>query len=204
MSLRTEVEKFEVWASTYPEEERSGEWECDYSEWGELHAAALSFISSLPPEEWSAQNVRDLLYAIARDNEIEYLAEEIAKDVDMLLRLSELALSSSEIDAKWQLAVQLGSLSDRRQEAEPLLLQFVDDPDEYVSRRALLSLGLLKSARAEELAERAWRTGHEYQRIAALWVLKNVASVKLADYIQQAMEDGRQYVVKKAVDVQKT
>jgi HEAT repeat protein len=203
MSLRTEVEKFEVWASTYPEE-RSGEWECDYSEWDELHAAALSFISSLPAEEWSPENVRDLLYAIARDNEIEYLAEEVAKDVDVLLRLSELALSSSEVDAKWQLAVQLGSLSDRRQEAEPLLLRFVDDPDEYVSRRALLSLGLLKSARAEDLAERAWRTGHEYQRIAALWVLKNVASVRLADYIQQAMEDGRQYVVENAVDVQKT
>jgi hypothetical protein len=202
MSLRTEVEKFENWASSYPVEHRSGEWECDYSEWNTFHAAALTFLASSSLAEWSELDVRDLLYAIARDNEIEYLVEEVAKNVDVLLKLSELAVSSSEVDAKWQLAVQLGTLSSHKQEAEALLLQFVEDKNEYVSRRALLSLGLLKSVKAEVLAERAWETGHEYQRIAALWVLKSVAPGKLADYLRRAKEDGRQYVVQNAIEVQ--
>jgi hypothetical protein len=202
MSLRTEVGKFKNWATSYPVEQRSGEWECNYSEWNEFHAEALAFLTSSSPAEWSESDVHDLLYTIARDNEIEYLVKEVAKNSEMLLKLSELAVSSSEVDAKWQLAVQLGTLSNHKHEAEALLLHLVDDQNEYVSRRALLSLGLLKSEKAEALAERAWETGHEYQRIAALWVLKNVASSKLADYLHRAKEDGRQYVVQNALEVQ--
>jgi hypothetical protein len=63
---------------------------------------------------------------------------------------------------------------------------------------------LLKSSKAKEIAERAWKTGDEYQRIAALWVLKDVASSKLPAYIEQAVRDGRQYLVHNADEVQKT
>lgn len=82
-----------------------------------------------------------------------------------------------------------------------LLIHFAYDADEYVSRRALIALGKLKSERTEQLAERAWQTGHEYQRIAALWALKDVGSSKLGDYLLQAEEDGREYVVRNAIEI---
>ena len=204
MSLRNEVEKFKNWASVYSVQKVSGEWEDDYPDWSTFYEAAIIFLVSSSPAKWVDEDVTDLLYAIARDNEVEYLAQEVAKNNENLLKLSEFAIGSPERDAKWQLAAQLGGISSRKQEAEALLLQFVDDQDEYVSRRALLSLGLLKSSKAEVLAERAWKTGNEYQRIAALWVLKDVASSKLSAYIAEAVIDGRQYLVKNADEVKKT
>ena len=202
MTLRNEVEKFRKWASAYPVQERTGEWEDDYHDWSAFHEAAITFLAASSPDEWVDEDVSDLLYAIARDNESEYLAEEVAVNIDTLLKLSELAIHSQEVDAKWQLAAQLGSLCERQQEAEALLLQFVEDQDEYVSRRALISLGQLKSTRAEEFAERAWGTGDEYQRIAALWVLKDVASEKLPAYIEKAEVDGRQYLIHNSREIQ--
>ena len=77
-------------------------------------------------------------------------------------------------------------------------MRFVRDRDEYVSRRALLALGQLRSEKTEEYAERAWRTGHEYQRIAALWALKECGSAKLSDYLREAEADGREYVLHNA------
>jgi HEAT repeat protein len=94
-------------------------------------------------------------------------------------------------------------LSSDKTSAEALLLILVNDEDEYVSRRALLALGALKSLHAESLAEKAWLSGHEYQRIAALWVLKDIASSKLAEYVLLAGEDGRKYLVNNAREIQR-
>ena len=65
-----------------------------------------------------------------------------------------------------------------------------------------MSLGKIKAFNAESLAEQAWETGHEYQRIAALWVFKDVGSNKLLMYLQKAEEDGRIYVVQNAREIQ--
>ena len=152
MSLHQEVAKFRDWAATYPVESRSGEWECDYEYWGALHSEALSFVANNSPQDWKSSDVSDLLYAIARDNEIEYLAKEIAANPKILISLAKLSVPSPEKDAKWQLAAQLGMLASHLQEAESILLQFMQDSDEYVRRRALMSLGALKSPRAELFA----------------------------------------------------
>lgn len=199
-SLQEEIERFKEWAALYPIHLRTGEWECDYDQWQPLWAAAIAVLDSLPPSSWTETCCANLLYAIARDNEDERIARELPGNPDALLELARLAIESSEPDAKWQLAVQLGALSTAREEAEALLLRLVDDHDEYVSRRALLALGAWRSAHAESLAERAWLTGHEYQRIAALWVLGDVAPGKLAHYVGLAKEDGRQLVVENALE----
>ncbi len=199
MTLHQEVEKFKAWdTANFPEGNRYGEWEDDYPAWDALYNVTMKFLASSSPAELDDTDVTDLLYVIARDNEAEKLANEVPKEPDRLLGLSGVALTSLETDAKWQLAARLGALSDQLQEAEALLLEFVDDYNEYVSRRALLSLGQLKSPRAEALAERAWSTGQEYQRLAALSVLEEISSDKLPLYIQRAMEDGRESVVRKA------
>ena len=142
-----------------------------------------------------------MIYAVARDNEFEHLADVIAADPAALLLLAERSLAQPEPDARWQFAARLGTWVVRRGPAEALLLRLVDDPDEYVRRRALLSLGKMRSLHAEALAVRAWDTGEEYQRIAALWVLKDIASDKLATYVARAHEDGREHVVWNAEQV---
>lgn len=202
MSLRNEVNKFRVWALGYPAQERSGEWECDYPGWSALHAETLLFIAATPFANWSTEEINDVLYAVARDNEIEYLAKVIAKSPDLLLALSKASIDSSEPDAKWQLAVQLGQQPPSVEAAEKLLLKLVNDEDEYVSRRALLSLGAIQSSSAVSLAKRAWTTGHEYQRIAALWVIKDCAPEMLQEYVDKAHQDGRHYVIQNAREVQ--
>ena len=201
MSLSLEVQNFKTWADGYPVQTRSAEWECHYENWGRLHAAVLNFVEATPPANWSATDVDNLLYAIARDNELEYLVEQIAKTPDLLLQLSLLSVQSSESAAKWQLASWLAKLDAQHPRAEAILLVLVDDKNEYVSRRALLALGDLQSVKTEALAERAWNTGQEYQRIAALWALKSVSSLKLDTYIAEAMEDGRKYLVHNAIQV---
>lgn len=200
--LQEEVEKFKEWAAVYPPHQRTGEWECGYDHWQSLWAAAIAVLEFLPPSAWTERCRTNLLYAIARDNEMECIAGELVDKPGALLALARLAIDSSELDAKWQVAVQLGGLSEpaNKEEAEKLLLSLVEDEDEYVSRRSLLALGRLQSVHAEPLAEKAWLTGHEYQRIAALWVLKDVAPSKLAQYVRLAEEDGRRFVVKNAQD----
>ncbi|MCT7317425.1 HEAT repeat domain-containing protein [Ralstonia sp. CHL-2022] len=197
-ALQEEVEKFNAWAASFQPHQRTGEWECGYDHWQSPWDAAIAVLESVPPKAWGESCRANLLYAIARDNEMEWISRQLAGKPDALVELAWLAIDSSEPDAKWQVAVQLGALSAKREEAEQLLLRLVDDEDEYVSRRALLALGALKSSHAERLAEKAWRTGHEYQRIAALWVLKDVAPSKLMQYVRLAYEDGRKIVVDNA------
>jgi hypothetical protein len=204
--LHGQVALFKQWASAKPAGSFSseyGEWECDYPDWHSLWAAAASVIQSVPSHLWTDDCSDDLLYAIARDNETEYIAEQLSGKGEGLLKLARLSVGSSEPEAKWQLAVLLGQLSSDKTSAEALLLILVNDEDEYVSRRALLALGALKSLHAESLAEKAWLSGHEYQRIAALWVLKDIASSKLAEYVLLAGEDGRKYLVNNAREIQR-
>ncbi len=190
MSLSREVSRYKAWAEEYFNPKRSAEWECDYPEWESLYASVGEVIKT-SRSNWSSQQVEDLLYAIARDNEAERIIEEVAEDPAALLSLARAAVASSEHDAKWQFAAALGEIpGDGRKAAEALLLILVEDRDEYVSRRSLLALGRLKSAQAEALAERAWNSGNEYQRAAALAVLKDLDSAKLERYLDLARQEG--------------
>lgn len=199
--LHAEVARFKEWAAGVPVGTRSGEWECDYLDWKSLWAAAKLLLKTAPMSTWTQVMVEDFLYTLARDNEVEFVADELDGRNETLLWLAAQAIKSGEPDAKWQLAAKLGDLSGCAQEAEALLIDLVQDDDEYVSRRALLALGKLKSGRTEAFAERAWLTGHEYQRIAALWALKDAGSSKLFDYLRKAEEDGREYVVHNANEI---
>lgn len=200
--LADEVERFRRWAANRLPEQRRGEWECDYVRWEPLYASAVALLDAAAASELTAGNVADLLFVIARDSESEHLVERLAQDEASLLLLAEASIASSETDAKWQLAEQLGAAKSGRSEAELLLLQLANDEDEYVRRRALTSLGALKSIHAEALAVRAWDTGLEYQCIAALRVLKAIESGKLAEYLAKANADGRAHLVHNAREIQ--
>jgi len=196
--LREEIRKFEAWvAAEHPDLVFGwGEWEAEYPDWEGLYLAALSLLRV--PSDWSNEEIGPLLYVIARDNETMLLAEEVPKE--KLLKLAKAALVSEENDAKWQLVERMESLPFGR-EVEDLLLQFAADRHEYVRRRALLALAERRSPHAERLAEQAWSTGDEYQRMAALHAFFQIKSHLLQQYLKLAVEDGRQYLTQKAKDI---
>ncbi|MDO8067075.1 MULTISPECIES: HEAT repeat domain-containing protein [unclassified Janthinobacterium] len=201
-SLHEEVARFKAWAANYhPIEGRSGEWECNYAHWQQLNQSFTTHLDSCPPQTSGATDILDILYAIGRDNEMEELVEELANRSEWFMFLLPHALLSDDADVRWQFAKQLGNGNFEFIDAESALMKFVEDDKEYVSRMALRALGQIGSSHAEDLCERAWESGHEYQRIMALWVLKDIKSPKLARYLSYAKEDGRNYVVSNAAEI---
>lgn len=199
--LSAEVARFRAWASNYPVEGRTGEWECDYENWVPLHQSFLNYLKSHSPEDATTAEISDLLYAVGRDNEIEYLVATLAAESDWFLFLLPYAVQVDDADVRWQFAVQLGLGTFPFVTAEAALLKLVQDEHEYVSRMALQALGRIDSVNAETLCERAWRTGDEYQRIMALWVLKDIKSLKLNEYLFLAKADGRRFVISNAIEI---
>jgi len=201
--LKTEIDKFREWANRYPIAERSGEWECDYFHWTEIYAAFGCYLKSLNPIELSENSVVDLIYIIARDNELEELISLVSEEREWLSALLPHVLISSEHCAQWQFAKALGKNILQFHVSENALLELVKSPDEYVSRLALQSLGTIGSSHAEEFCEMAWKSGHEYQRIMALWVLKEIGSPKIVKYIAAAKKDGREYILQNVQEIEK-
>jgi HEAT repeat protein len=143
------------------------------------------------PDSWDSEAKKLLLYVIARDNEVEHVA-------NLLNESQAFALASSwaeeEPDAKWQLAVRLGKLP-MGDETEQLLVDFETDSNEYARRRAMMVLAELGYKSAEKHVAAAWNTGNEYQRMAALHVLERLGSPQLNDYLELASADVRQHLV---------
>jgi HEAT repeat protein len=187
----------------YPPEERSSaEWECNYEGWQSLNEAFVAYLDAHAFREADDQAISDIIYAVARDNEMEYLVPELANRPGWFAFLLPHVLKCDEPDARWQFAVALGQRALPFAEAEHALLRLVEDQDEYVSRMALQSLGRIGSSHTERLCERAWATNHQYQRIMALWVLKEIGSPKLDAYLALAKRDGRKYVVGNALEIE--
>lgn len=193
--------RFRTWADTFPVVERSGEWECLYADWQTIYNAFGAYINATVCQEWDEAMMQTLLYIVARDNEMQKLVKQVARNPENLLCLGEYALVSPERDAKWQLADELGHADRHTPQVEALLLQFAHDPDEYVRRRSLVALANIGSSRVEALAASAWETGDEYQRMAALFALWKAGSPQLEIYLTRADADGRRYLGAYAVRV---
>jgi hypothetical protein len=188
--LRNAVDDFRSWADAAYPGQRFVEWELDYEDWNGLYETAHVVLAT-PVESWDDETRQLLIYVIARDNENEILSEQLTDA--QLDCLASSSLRSSEGAAKWQFAKQLGQ-RERTPERESLLLRFADDADEHVRRRSLMVLADLGSLQTESLAFRAWDTGHEYQRMAALHALYLIGSPALLKYLELAEQDGRQHL----------
>lgn len=201
-ALEAEVARFRAWADTFPVAERSGEWECLYDGWDGIYYAFHAFISATTCQEWDEELTQMLLYIIARDNEMEHLVKDLAQQPDNLVCLAKRAVSSSERDAKWQLAAELGHIGSRVPHAELVLLQFSRDRDMYVRRRTLTALADMGSLEVEHLVASVWETGDEYQRMAVLYALSKCGSPQLGPYLKRAEADGRQNLLGYVASIQ--
>lgn len=204
-NLMAEVERFRTWAGSNPPSTRSrdqplhfadGEWEGDYPGWPELYAAVLEHVAAGPPDSWSGGQMQAVLYALARDNEGEYLAEEIRlHHPETFIALARAALSGGEPDAKWQVAEQLAHVD--LGDVEGLLLILVADEHEYVRRMALRALAQVGSSATERLALDAWHRPderQEYARMMALDCLHRIGSPLLEHLLAEAERDERQHL----------
>ncbi len=196
--LLTEVERFKSWAASYPIGERGGEWECDYEDWNRLYAAVLGFVDRKPFPLWSAEELTAVLYALARDNEMEHLSRQMAeRGGDLLLDLSEASVRVGEAEARWQLATQLEHAGANSARQDQVLLKLARDENEYVRRRSLHVLARLGSPMTEELALEAWSRPDESQqwaRMMALWALHRIGSAQLDRLLAEAERDERPYL----------
>ena len=202
-----EVARFQEWATAILTEQRRGEWECDYGCWGDLYDAVLGFVDAVPFARWSPEAMRAVLFAVARDNEMQHLAGEIrSRRPETLVALARVAVEKGERDAKWQLAEELGQLGQGGGEAERLLFTLVRDEDEYVRRRSLQSLARLRSPIVEEVALTEWQRpgdSQQWARMMVLWCLHRVGSPLLATLLAEAKRDERQYLSAFAKKVQR-
>lgn len=198
-NLANEVARFKEWAPAH--EGTYGEWECDYEHWDGLWAAAEDSMKTCTHEPPDVATSRDLLYAIARDNELERLRDELVKYPELLRHLARLAVDSSESDAKWQIAV---SVADAQlPDAADLIRPYLTDSNEYVRRRSLLAIARFSPIEAEKMAKAWMDEDYEYSRIAGLHVLAIVNSDSLSFYLERHADDPSQYVRSNVDDIRK-
>ena len=145
----------------------------------------------------------EMVYLIARDNEAEGVIQETTSHPQWFECLCHRAAASNESEAKWQFAAYLPECPCS-QEVKDMILDFAKDPNEYVSRRALLAMPALRPDCVEQFAPLFWERNRyslelqEYQRIAVLVSLDAIHSSLLPQYLEQAKQDGRRYLLEHA------
>jgi hypothetical protein len=189
---------FRAWAATLGPEDLDNWWELDYEEWYDLYAAAYDLLDRRMPQEWSDEQVRAFLAALARDHEFGNLARALREEyvLEALHFFVRAADRWGEPEAKWQLADQMVQTQDLPADMEALLVRWArDDEDEYVRRRVLLALARWESPAVEDLARASWdrpSPTQEWARITALWCLHRVRSPLYETYLRQALQDPRE------------
>ena len=199
--------KFHQWQeATYPgktSEELGGEWEVDYPYWNDTYSAFCHVLTQMDAETADSVLLDEMVYLIARDNEAEGFIQETTSHPQWFERLCRRAAASNESEAKWQFAAYL-SECPCSQEVKDMILDFAKDPNEYVSRRALLAMPALRPDCVEQFAPLFWERNcyspelPEYQRIAVLVSLDAIHSDLLPQYLERAKQDGRSYLLEHA------
>ena len=184
-------------------EEIGGAWEVDYPAWNDIFDAFCHVLTQMDAETADSVLLDEMVYLIARDNEAEGFIQETTSHPQWFERLCRRAAASNESEAKWQFAAYLPECSCS-QEVRDIILDFAKDPNEYVSRRALLAMPALRPDCVEQFAPLFWERNcyplelQEYQRIAVLVSLDAIHSGLLPQYLEQAKQDGRRYLLEHA------
>ena len=199
--------KFHQWQeAAYPgktSEEIGGEWEVDYPYWNDTYSAFFQVLTQMDAETADSILLDEMVYLIARDNEAEGFIQEATSHPRWFERLCRRAAASNESEAKWQFAAYLPECPCS-QKVRDMILDFAKDPNEYVSRRALLAMPALRPDCVEQFASLFWERSccspelQEYQRIAVLVSLDAIHSDLLPQYLERAKQDGRRYLLEHA------
>ena len=205
--LLAQARKFHQWQEiTYPgktTEEIGGAWEVDYPAWNDIFDAFCHVLTQMNAEMADSVLLDEMVYLIARANEAEGFIQETTSHPKWFECLCRRAAASNENEAKWQFAAYLPECSCS-QKVRDIILDFAKDPNEYVSRRALLAMPALRPDCVEQFAPLFWERNcyspelQEYQRIAVLISLDAIHSDLLPQYLERAKQDGRSYLLEHA------
>lgn len=205
--LLEQAGKFHQWQEiTYPgktTEENGSMWEVDYPYWNDAYSVFCHVLTQMDAETADSVLLDEMVYLIARDNEAEGFIQETTSQHKWFECLCRRAAASNESEAKWQFAAYLPECSCS-QEVKDMILDFAKDPNEYVSRRALLAMPALRPDCVEQFAPLFWERScyspelQEYQRIAVLVSLDAIHSDLLPQYLERAKQDGRSYLLEHA------
>ena len=94
----------------------------------------------------SGRDAGDLLCHQACDEDKRYLIRQLAKDENRLLTFAAATLLYPDYNTRWQTVERLSKVFSRRQDAEALLLKFIEDDHEYVRRAPMNQLGQIGSS----------------------------------------------------------
>lgn len=138
LSFKNGVADFKSWSSKA--DKSYGEWETEYPNWDKLYYHTADLLKGLSVERWNDELIKDFLYILARDNEVENIIEQLIYLPDQLLSLAKFATTYSDADAKWQVAYGLGEIIEEKLLIRMFLSNFLNDEQEYVRRRASFAL----------------------------------------------------------------
>lgn len=132
--LLSEIGRFREWAKTAAGP--FGEWEFYYPDWARIYREAEKALKQMPAGSLDSSLAEKWLYILARDNEGENILNLLVENPAHLLFLAGQAVEFPDPDDRWQTAHGLGEVDGDPQEIRRLLDLFMNDPDEYVRRRA--------------------------------------------------------------------
>ncbi|WP_394353952.1 HEAT repeat domain-containing protein [Adhaeribacter swui] len=173
LDIQTEILKFWQWAEMSPEDYSKnrgyGEWEGLYPGWKELEKAIDEAIFKLN-EHFDYKTAEILIQALAIDNEAEGVLEKIEGRLKNYKDFIELVIKSNQPEARWQIAELLGRINLKNRD-EILSNLIIEDEDNYVKRRALLSLNLINPLRAIQLAVKFVDNEDDYLKMVATKII---------------------------------
>lgn len=103
-----------------------------------------NFLARVAPQDWSEENVTDLLYLLEQSS-TDYVAELITRNELMALAIARHSLARDGV-ASDDIAERLGYCVQHRDEAEALLRAFTEVRHERTRRIALLALAAVPPA----------------------------------------------------------
>jgi HEAT repeat protein len=152
--------KFRAWAVSADQTDPG--WQSDFPEWTRLLDSAKAVMRSGP---LTNATVELLAECWAASEELEELHDYAVDHIDECWPAVKLLTTSDLFDCRWQAydaAAAAGS------EAESTLRQGLQDPVEYVRRRALVALARLGPRDAKEIAEPLLQDPNPHTRQAAI------------------------------------
>ena len=120
-----------------------------------LTSAFCQVLTQMDAETADGILLDEMVYLIARANEAEGFIQETTSHPQWFECLCRRAAASNENEAKWQFAAYLPECPCS-QEVKDMILDFAKDPNEYVSRRALLAMPALRPDCVEQFAPLFW------------------------------------------------
>jgi len=162
--------------------------------------SAAHFLSNANDEDLTPSIV-NALGIVVSDTFAELFIQSIVFDDKLLVAFANKISATEHEEAKSELAELLGLVESNKTDAIKVLEIFIGEKEEFISRKALLSLAKLGSDTVESHAENAWNTGLSYQRIACLHALNIINSTKLTEYFDHANIDGRLFVVQNMLEI---